>query len=115
MLLLLCANFQSSIMFFSAKLMEHFLHLGSIEKMSKVARNVYNISNTVSTFRIDHGIRGVETVGPVSPIGHGHLRSDSNTVLSAQMSERAQNTKMMFGLYLSFFWRYSKVWPMEPH
>ena len=29
--------------------------------------------------------RGVETVGPV---GHGHLRSDSSTVLSDQMSER---------------------------
>ena len=32
--------------------------------------------------------RGVETVGPVSPVGHGHLRSDSSTVLSDQMSER---------------------------
>ncbi len=32
--------------------------------------------------------RGVETVGPVSPVGHGHLRSDSSPVLSDQMSER---------------------------
>ncbi len=33
--------------------------------------------------------RGVETVGPVSPVGHGHLRPDSNIVLPVQMSERA--------------------------
>ena len=33
-------------------------------------------------------IRGVETVGPVSPVGHRHLRSDPSTVLSDQMSER---------------------------
>ncbi len=32
--------------------------------------------------------RGVETVGPVSPVGHGHLSSDSSTVLTDQMSER---------------------------
>ncbi len=36
-----------------------------------------------------HFNRGVETVGPVSPVGHGHLRSDSNIVLLVQMSERA--------------------------
>ncbi len=36
---------------------------------------------------IDSG-RSVETVGPVSPVGHVHLRSDSSTVLSGQMSER---------------------------
>ena len=32
--------------------------------------------------------RVVETVGPVSPVGHGHLRSVSSTVLTDQMSER---------------------------
>ncbi len=33
--------------------------------------------------------RGVETVGPAGPVGHIHLRSDSSTILPAQMSERA--------------------------
>ncbi len=33
--------------------------------------------------------RGVETVGPVVPLGHRHLRSNSSTVLPDQMSERA--------------------------
>ncbi len=32
--------------------------------------------------------RGVETVGPLSPVGHLHLKSDSSTILSHQMSER---------------------------
>ena len=35
----------------------------------------------------EENTRGVETVGPVSPVGHRHLRSDSNTVLPVQMSE----------------------------
>ncbi len=42
--------------------------------------------------------RGVETVGPVSPVGHGHLRSDFNAVLPVQMSERAlEYLKCYFG------------------
>ncbi len=32
--------------------------------------------------------RDVETVGPVSPVGHRYLRSDSNTFLPVQMSGR---------------------------
>ncbi len=45
--------------------------------------------------------RGVETVGPVSPVGHGHLRSDSRTFLSDQMSERTlKYLKSYFG-YIS--------------
>ncbi len=42
--------------------------------------------------------RGVETVGPVSPVGHGHLRSDSSTDSSDQMFERTPDyLKCYFG------------------
>ncbi len=46
--------------------------------------------------------RGVETVGPVSPVGHGHLRSDSRTVLSDQMSERTPK-------YLKYYFGYNSA------
>ncbi len=32
--------------------------------------------------------RGVETVRPVSPVGHGHLRSDSNLRLTDGRTDR---------------------------
>ncbi len=48
-----------------------------------------------------YGFRGVETVGPVSPVGHGPLRSDSRAVLPDQMSERTPKyLKCYFG-YIS--------------
>ncbi len=57
-------------------------------------------------------IRGVETVGPVSPVGHGHLRSDSSTVMSDQMSERTPKyLKCNLVIFGDIWWflPYSKV------
>ncbi len=55
---------------------------GRARPLAPVLLLVLQRLRTLGTFLHD---RGVETV---SPVGHGHLRSDSSTVLSDQMSER---------------------------
>ena len=72
----------------------------SSDSMKCPAKNLrfagQNVRRVAKSFR--EACRGVETV---SPVGHGHLRSDSSTVLSDQMSERTPKyLKCYFG-YIS--------------